>query len=70
VAGLSSQRPGFLPWSVHVGSADKAALRFSPVSIIPPAVQAESQPTDAKNAKTTRGKQPRSEAWNLKSAGS
>jgi hypothetical protein len=42
VAGLSPQRPGFAPWSIHVGFVvDKVALgqvflrvlRFSPVNI-------------------------------------
>jgi hypothetical protein len=45
VAGLSSQRPGFVPESVNVRFAVKkiatgqvflGVLRFSPVSIIPP----------------------------------
>jgi hypothetical protein len=46
VAGLSPRRPGFAPWSIHVGFAvDKVALgqvylvlRFSPVNIIRPSL--------------------------------
>jgi hypothetical protein len=44
VAVLLPRRPGFAPWSVHMGFVDKVSLgqvflrvpRFSPANIIPP----------------------------------